>query len=513
MDILKYLPPKNRQRVMTVTRDPTLKQQIMDAMATLTKGKGVLASMAKSHSISESSGISEAVPTERKAVLNHLFCLAGMAKIPLLIELLNKFIMDPSKGKLCIFAHHTAVLDALIHQSKLSDNNNMCRYIRIDGSTIPKDRQERSQAFQSNPLIRIAILSITSAGVALTLTASSTVWFAELYWTPAMLLQAEDRCHRIGQQTAVRCVYFVVRESLDELLWKLIQKKYAELGEFVEGQDNQNMIVHSNYNDENEAIKSWFTDDPCIKSPFDFTDDEDIRRCIEELARDDTEVDQNNGETEKMPIVLNSAASSDEIIDLIDISDRPGTESSYLSRNYTIQNIVCSENCLKEIYSVLPQALMPELRLYRFYFPRSFDLVAGLQLICGRLMNTRSYADASGNEGRPGVGDVIVGFQGRIFGVVRHGEHALKVLSIIKGTFQSQPYIEVIFGEGENSYRYQQIWIQAYIMSKSLTLPGKSDQSCRSLLETYNKHINASQHSISSFSPAIDEPAIACRNG
>jgi len=90
-------------------------------------------------------------------------------------------------------------------------------------------------------------LGITAAGVAVTLTAASTVWFTELFWTPALMIQAEDRCHRIGQNSRVNCLYFVATGTLDDLLWKLLEKKFKDLGEFVEGQEKQKIVVHKTY--------------------------------------------------------------------------------------------------------------------------------------------------------------------------------------------------------------------------------------------------------------------------
>ena len=77
------------------------------------------------------------------------------------------------------------------------------RYIRIDGRTSPQARHELVNRFQKQPGISLGILSITAAGVGLTLTAASVVVFGELHWTPGNLIQAEDRAHRIGQKRAV----------------------------------------------------------------------------------------------------------------------------------------------------------------------------------------------------------------------------------------------------------------------------------------------------------------------
>jgi SNF2 family DNA or RNA helicase len=132
--------------------------------------------------------------SRRTTLLSRLYELSGKAKIPLVVDMLKRWLNDPLKGKLCIFAHHISVLDALLSLSNLSNGKrSSTKYIRIDGSTSPKQRQLQIKAFQTDPSIRIALLGITAAGVAVTLTASSTVWFAELFWTPAIMIQAEDR--------------------------------------------------------------------------------------------------------------------------------------------------------------------------------------------------------------------------------------------------------------------------------------------------------------------------------
>jgi hypothetical protein len=114
-------------------------------------------------------------------------------------------------------------------------------FIRIDGSTNSKERHILTQSFQTNINIKAAILGITAAGIALTLTAANVVCFLELYWTPGSLIQAEDRVHRIGQLKNVRIFYFFGINTIDELLWPLVRKKMQLLGEFVEGTTDQDL--------------------------------------------------------------------------------------------------------------------------------------------------------------------------------------------------------------------------------------------------------------------------------
>lgn len=127
-------------------------------------------------------------PPTRATVLNEMYGLTGKSKLPAITAFLKKWLEDPTKGKICVFAHHTYMLDSIIEHVRLSNSgeDGTYNYIRIDGKTTPRNRQENIDRFQTDAAVRIAVLGITAAGVAVTLTASAQVVFAELFWTPAM---------------------------------------------------------------------------------------------------------------------------------------------------------------------------------------------------------------------------------------------------------------------------------------------------------------------------------------
>lgn len=158
--------------------------------------------------------------------------LSGLAKV----EGAKDYIVSllENNVKLLIFAHHQAVLDEI--ESALQKNK--YEFIRIDGKTKIEERQNLVDEFQNNTKITAALLSITAAGVGLTLTASSTVVFAELHWTPGMLIQAEDRAHRITQKNCVNCHYLIGENTLDSTLYNYLLKKINDVSTFIDGTEH-----------------------------------------------------------------------------------------------------------------------------------------------------------------------------------------------------------------------------------------------------------------------------------
>lgn len=59
----------------------------------------------------------------------------------------------------------------------------------------------------------------------LTLTAASHVVFAELYWNPGHVKQAEDRAHRIGQTSSVHVHYLIAKGTFDMVMWAMMNRK------------------------------------------------------------------------------------------------------------------------------------------------------------------------------------------------------------------------------------------------------------------------------------------------
>jgi SWI/SNF-related matrix-associated actin-dependent regulator 1 of chromatin subfamily A len=97
--------------------------------------------------------------------------------------------------------------------------------VRLTGLESIEARQRAVDSFQGDSEVRLFVGSIQASGLGITLTAASTVVFAELDWVPGNITQAEDRCHRIGQINSVLIQHVVLDGSIDATLAKTLVKK------------------------------------------------------------------------------------------------------------------------------------------------------------------------------------------------------------------------------------------------------------------------------------------------
>nr|XP_015213854.1 PREDICTED: DNA annealing helicase and endonuclease ZRANB3 isoform X1 [Lepisosteus oculatus] len=142
-----------------------------------------------------------------------------------------KMMLENEKLKFLVFAHHLAMLQACteaVIEAK-------ARYIRIDGSVPSSERIHLVHQFQSDPDTRVAVLSIQAAGQGLTFTAATHVVFAELYWDPGHIKQAEDRAHRIGQSCCVHVHYLIAKGTFDTVMWGMLNRKEGVTGSTLNG--------------------------------------------------------------------------------------------------------------------------------------------------------------------------------------------------------------------------------------------------------------------------------------
>lgn len=188
-DILKQLPEKQRHIVKVEISDTEKRDQMQELLGLAAKFEEKLSLHKKSRSEGaerqQEAAELEEMRVRKKHVLMELFTMSGEAKLPAILQHLGNFLDNPLSGKVLVFCHHRSVMDGLARF--LAQRGEEC--IRIDGQTASKDRHSRVQHFQASTQCRVALLAITAAGIALTLTAAATVYFAELFWTPAALMQ------------------------------------------------------------------------------------------------------------------------------------------------------------------------------------------------------------------------------------------------------------------------------------------------------------------------------------
>jgi len=133
-----------------------------------------------------------------------------------------------SGEKLVVFATHTNISDAVYEAFKSVA-------VKVDGGVIGKKRHAAVVEFQENNSCRLFVGNIKACGVAITLTAASNIAILELPDRPSYLVQAEDRCHRIGQLNALNVYYLLGRNTVDRADAIRLDKHMKVLAQILDG--------------------------------------------------------------------------------------------------------------------------------------------------------------------------------------------------------------------------------------------------------------------------------------
>lgn len=163
---------------------------------------------------------------EPLAKIEGLKQLALQGKINACIDWIDEFLT--SGQKLVIFAVHKSAIDMLMnHFGKIA--------VKVDGSVSMIERNRSVEEFQNNEKVRLFVGNIQAAGVGLTLTTASNVAFIEYGWSPSLMLQCEDRVHRIGQKDSVTVYYLLAENTIEQKIVSLLAKKQQIISSVLDG--------------------------------------------------------------------------------------------------------------------------------------------------------------------------------------------------------------------------------------------------------------------------------------
>ena len=122
------------------------------------------------------------------------------------------------------FVKHLDIVKQYLKENKID-------FAYLDGSSI--DRKEQVDRFNRDTNLKVFLISIKAGGLGLNLTEADYVFILDPWWNPAVEAQAVDRAHRIGQKKKVFTYKFITRNSVEEKILTLQQKKLKLTTELI----------------------------------------------------------------------------------------------------------------------------------------------------------------------------------------------------------------------------------------------------------------------------------------
>jgi len=169
--------------------------------------------------------VAAALRNERLVRLNHLRHLTGRGKLQAALAWIDDW--TATGEPLVVFADHVDVQRAVLARHPEA--------LHVLGADDAPAREAAIRAFQEPGGPSLIVCSLRAASQGITLTRASNVAFLELDWTPARHAQAEDRCHRMGQDNAVTAWYLLAPDTIDETMAQLLERKRGVISAVTDG--------------------------------------------------------------------------------------------------------------------------------------------------------------------------------------------------------------------------------------------------------------------------------------
>lgn len=134
--------------------------------------------------------------------------------------------------KSVVFSGWTSHLDLV----QMALNANGISFTRLDGGMSRTARTAAMDRFRADNSIHVILVSIMAGGLGLNLTSGSNVYVMEPQYNPAAEAQAIDRVHRLGQKRPVRTTRYIMRDSFEEKMLQLQDKKKQLASLSMDGQ-------------------------------------------------------------------------------------------------------------------------------------------------------------------------------------------------------------------------------------------------------------------------------------
>ena len=149
------------------------------------------------------------------------------AKVEALVQRLKMDLAPRASGerktKAVVFSQFVQFLD-IVQVAVREAGFKTCR---LTGASSAANRDRAIREFQSHEddTPDVMLVSLKAGGVGINLTAASRVYMLDPWWNPAVEEQAMDRVHRLGQTRDVEVVRFAARDSIEERMLDLQQRK------------------------------------------------------------------------------------------------------------------------------------------------------------------------------------------------------------------------------------------------------------------------------------------------